>query len=150
MTFSEQIDHDLKEAMKARQADRLAVLRMLKSALKNAAIEKGGVDSVLDDIEATAVIRKQVKQRQDSVEGFDKGGRPELAAKERAEIEVLNAYLPKQLSAEELAGLVKEAVAEAGATSKAQMGAVMKLVTAKAAGRADGRALSQEVQKQLS
>ena len=136
--------------MKARQADRLAVLRMLKSALKNAAIEKGGVDSVLDDIEATAVIRKQVKQRQDSVEGFDKGGRPELAAKERAEIEVLNAYLPKQLSAEELAGLVKEAVAEAGATSKAQMGAVMKLVTAKAAGRADGRALSQEVQKQLS
>jgi len=149
MTFSEQIDHDLKEAMKAKQADRLGVLRMLKSALKNAAIEKGGVDSVLDETEAAAVIRKQVKQRQDSIEGFEKGGRPELAAKEKAEIEFLNAYLPKQLSPEELAGLVREAVTESGATTKAQMGAVMKLATAKAAGRADGRALSQEVQKQL-
>jgi uncharacterized protein YqeY len=150
MTFSEQIDHDLKEAMKAKDAGRLAVLRLLKSALKNAAIEKGGADAVLDDTEAAAVIRKQVKQRQDSVEGFEKGGRPELAAKERTEIEVLNAYLPKQLSTDELAGLVKESVAEAGATSKAQMGAVMKIATAKAAGRADGRALSQEVQKQLT
>jgi len=149
MTFSEQIDHDLKEAMKARQADRLAVLRLLKSALKNTAIEKGSADAVLDDTETAAVIRKQVKQRQDSVEGFEKGGRPELAAKERAEIEVLNAYLPKQLSSEELAALVKESIAEAGATSKAQMGAVMKIATAKATGRADGRALSQEVQKQL-
>jgi len=150
MTFSERIDHDLKEAMKARQADRLAVLRMLKSALKNTAIEKGGADAVLDDAEATAVVRKQVKQRQDSVEGFEKGGRLELAAKEKAEIEVLNAYLPKQLSPEELAGLVKDSIAEAGATSKAQMGAVMKIAATKAAGRADGRALSQEVQKQLS
>ena len=95
------------------------------------------------------MVRKQVKQRQDSVEGFEKGGRPELAAKERAEIEVLNAYLPKQLSPEALEGLVKESIAEAGATSKAQMGAVMKIATAKSAGRADGRALSQEVQKQL-
>ena len=150
MAFFEIIDHDLKEAMKAREADRLAVLRMLKSALKNAAIEKGGATAVLDDNEAAAVVRKQVKQRQDSVEGFEKGGRPELAAKERAEIEVLNAYLPKQLSPEELSGIVKEAIAEAGATSKAQMGAVMKIASAKAAGRADGRSLSQEVQKQLS
>ena len=150
MTFSEQIDHDLKEAMKAKDAGRLAVLRLLKSALKNAAIEKGGTDAVLDDTEAAAVIRKQVKQRQDSVEGFEKGGRPELAAKERAEIEVLNAYLPKQRSSDELAGLVKESIAEAGANSRAQMGAVMKIAAAKAAGRADGRALSQEVQKQLT
>lgn len=149
MKFQEQVDHDLKEAMKARQADKLATLRMLKSALKNAAIEKGGAEAVLDDSEAMAVVRKQVKQRQDSVEGFEKGGRPELAAKEQAEIEVLNAYLPKQLSPEELTALVKEAIAEAGATSKAQMGAVMKIAQAKAAGRADGKALSQEVQKQL-
>jgi hypothetical protein len=78
-----------------------------------------------------------------------KGGRPELAAKEKAEIEVLAAYLPKQLSAEELTALVKEAIAEAGATSKAQMGAVMKVASAKAAGRVDGKALNQEVQKQL-
>ena len=150
MTFQEQIDQDLKEAMKAKQADRLGVLRMLKSALKNAAIEKGGADASLDDSEAAAVVRKQVKQRQDSVESFETGGRPELAAKERTEIEILSGYLPKQLSAEDLAALVKEAIVEAGATSKAQMGAVMKIVTAKAAGRADGRALSQEVQKQLS
>lgn len=149
MKFQEQVDHDLKEAMKARQADKLATLRMPKSALKNAAIEKGGAEAVLDDSEAMAVVRKQVKQRQDSVEGFEKGGRPELAAKEQAEIEVLNAYLPKQLSPEELTALVKEAIAEAGATSKAQMGAVMKIAQAKAAGRADGKALSQEVQKQL-
>lgn len=150
MKFQEQIDHDLKEAMKARQAERLAVLRMLKAALKNAAIEKGGADAVLDDAEALAVVRKQVKQRHDSVEGFEKGGRPELAAKEKAEIEVLGAYLPRQLSAEELTALVKTAIAEAGATSKAQMGAVMKIAQAKAAGRADGKSISQEVQKLLS
>ena len=150
MKFQEQIDHDLKEAMKARQPEKLAVLRMLKAALKNTAIEKGGADAVLDDAEALAVVRKQVKQRQDSVEGFEKGGRPELAATEKAEIEFLNAYLPKQLPPEELTALVKEAIAEAGATSKAQMGAVMKIAQAKAAGRADGKALSQEVQKLLS
>jgi len=150
MNFQEQIDRDLKEAMKARETDRLAVLRMLKAALKNAAIEKGGADAMLDEAEALAVVRKQVKQRQDSVEGFEKGGRPELAAKEAAEIEVLGAYLPKQLSAAEVAALVKEAIAEAGATSKAQMGAVMKIAQAKAAGRADGKTISQEVQKSLS
>ncbi len=136
--------------MKARLADKLAVLRMLKSALKNAAIEKGGAAAVLDDAEAIAVVRKQVKQRQDSVEGFEKGGRPELAAKEKTEIDVLNAYLPQQLSADDLTALVKAAIAESGATSKAQMGAVMKIAQAKAAGRADGRALSQEVQKLLA
>ena|ERR1700677_603746 len=150
MNFQEKIDQDLKEAMKARQAEKLAVLRMLKSALKNAAIEKGGAAGVLDDAEALAVVRKQVKQRQDSVEGFEKGGRPELAASEKAEIEILNAYLPAQLSPADLTTLVQAAIAEAGATSKAQMGAVMKIAQAKAAGRADGKALSQEVQKLLS
>ncbi|MEI6351341.1 MAG: GatB/YqeY domain-containing protein [Verrucomicrobiota bacterium] len=149
MSLQEQIDQDIKEAMKARQAERLGVLRMLKSAVKNVAIEKGGASAVLDDPEVSAVIRKQVKQRMDSIEGFEKGGRPELAAKERAEIEVLSTYLPKALSEEELSALVKEAVAEAGATSKAQMGAVMKIATAKAAGRVDGKSLSQEVQRQL-
>jgi uncharacterized protein YqeY len=149
MTFQERIDNDLREAMKAREAARLGVLRMLKSALKNAAIEKHGVSGQLDDAEALAVLRKQAKQRQDSIEGFEKGNRPELAAKEKEELEILNGYLPKQLGGEEIAKLVADAIAEAGATSKAQMGAVMKLVQAKAAGRADGRALSQEVQRQL-
>ena len=150
MTLSEQVDQDIKEAMKARQADRLGVLRLLKAAIKNAALEKGGQSAVLDDTEATAVIRKQVKQRQDSIEGFEKGGRPELAAKERAEIDVLNTYLPQALSPEELGRLVDEAIAEVGATGKAQMGAVMKALTPKVAGRADGRTLSQEVQRRLA
>ena len=147
MTLPEQIDVDLKDAMRAKDAEKLAVLRGLKSALKYAAIEKS--DAALDDAAAVQVIRKQVKQRQDSIESFEKGGRPELAAKEKAELEILNAYLPKGLSAEELSALVRETIAEVGATSKAQMGAVMKALQAKAAGRADGRALSAEVQKQL-
>ena len=149
MSISDQIDHDLKEAMKARAADKLSVLRLLKSAVKNAAIEKGGQAGVLDDAEATAVIRKQVKQRQDSVESFEKGGRPDLAAKERTEIDLLNTYLPQALSADELSRLIDEAVAETAATGKAQMGAVMKALQPKVAGRADGRTLSQEVQKRL-
>src|SRR5271156_4608958 len=102
MTFQERIDSDLKEAMKAREATRLNVIRMLKSALKNAAIEKYGVTGQLDDTEAAAVLRKQAKQRQDSIEGFEKGNRPELAAREKEELEILNGYLPKQLGGEEI------------------------------------------------
>jgi uncharacterized protein YqeY len=147
MTLQERIDSDLKDAMRAKEAGKLSVLRGLKSAMKYAAIEKA--DAGLDDAAATQVIRKQVKQRQDSIESFEKGGRPELAAKEKEELEILNAYLPKGLSAEELSALVRETIAEVGATSKAQMGAVMKALQAKAAGRADGKALSAEVQKQL-
>jgi uncharacterized protein YqeY len=150
MSIPEQIDSDLKDAMRAKQADKLSVLRMLKAAIKNAAIEKGGMSAQLDDTEATSVIRKQVKQRQDAVESFEKGGRAELADKERAEIEMLQAYLPKALSAEELAALVDEAIREVGATGKAQMGAVMKALQPKVAGRADGKTLSQEVQKRLA
>lgn len=149
MSLQDQINGDLKEAMRARDAVRLNTLRMLKSALMNAAIEKSGVDAVLDDTEAATVIRKQIKQRQDSVDGFLKGGRTELAENEKAEIAVLSVYLPKGLSTEELEVLVREAIAEVGATSKKEMGAVMKVATAKAAGRADGRALSEEVRKQL-
>lgn len=149
MTLQAQVDNDIKDAMRAKDALKLGALRMLKSALKNAAIEKGGAEAVLDDAEAAAIIRKQIKQRQDSIEGFEKGGRPELAANEKAEIAVLSAYLPQSLSAEEISALVQAAIAEAGAASRQQMGAVMKIVTAKAAGRADGRALSAEVQKQL-
>ncbi len=157
MTLSEQIDHDLKVAMKARDAARLGTLRMVKSAFKYAAIEKGGADAVVDDETAMSVLRKQIKQREDAAEGFEKGGRPESAEKERAEIIVLSAYLPAALSAEELSTLIKEAIAEVGASlgasavvGKAQMGAVMKAAQAKASGRADGKSLSAEVQKLLS
>lgn len=157
MTLSERIDHDLKEAMKARDAAKLGTLRMVKSALKYAAIEKSGADAVVDDETAASVLRKQIKQREDAAAGFEQGGRPEMAEKEKAEIAVLSVYLPAALSADELSVLVKEAIAEVGATlgtpgsvGKAQMGAVMKAAQAKAAGRADGKSLSAEVQKQLS
>ena len=136
--------------MRAKDAVRLSVLRMLKSALKYSAIEKAGADGKLDDAEATQVIRKQVKQRQDSIESFEKGGRAELAEKEKGELAILGAYLPQAMSAEELTTIVRETIAEVGATSKAQMGAVMKALQAKVAGRADGKSLSQEVQRQLS
>ncbi|MEY2481112.1 MAG: uncharacterized protein QOI04_2039 [Verrucomicrobiota bacterium] len=149
MKIQERIDSDLKDAMRAKDAAKLGVLRMLKSALKYAAIEKPGTEGEIDDAAVTQVIRKQVKQRQDSIESFEKGGRPELVAKEKAELEILNAYLPQSLGAEELAKLVRDAITEVGATSKAQMGAVMKAAQAKAAGRADGKTLSAEVQKQL-
>jgi uncharacterized protein YqeY len=149
MTTQERIDADLKAAMRSRDADRLSVLRLVKSALTNAAIEKHGSAGGLSDADAAAVIRKQVKQRQDSIESFEKGGRPELAAKERKEIEYLLEYLPKPLSDDEVLSLVKEAIAEAGATSKAQMGAVMRIATERAAGRVDGKTLSQVVQKVL-
>jgi len=150
MSFQARIDHDIKEAMKARQADRLGVLRMLKTALKNTSIEKGGVNFELSDADALAVVRKELKKRQDSIESFTKGGRPELAARETEEAAVLTAYLPQTLSADELQQLVAACIAEAGATSKAQMGAVMKLAVEKAAGRADGKALSAAVAAALN
>ena len=150
MGLTSKIDADIKDAMKAKDAGRLSALRMLKSSLKYAAIEKGaGGEGDLADAEVLAVVRKRIKQCQDAVEGFVKGGRPEQADKESAEIALLESYLPAGLSADELAALVRDAIAETGASGKAQMGAVMKAVMAKAAGRADGKAVSAEVQKQL-
>jgi len=149
VTLQERLDSDLKEAMRAKDATTLGVLRMLKSALKYAAIEKSGAEAELSDAEAAQVIRKQAKQRQDSIESFEKGGRAELAAKEKKELSILNAYLPQAMSAEELSKVVGETIAQIHATSKAQMGAVMKALQAKVGGRADGKMLSQEVTRQL-
>jgi uncharacterized protein YqeY len=150
MTLQERVDSDLKEAMRAKDTSKLGVLRMLKSALKYAAIAKSGAEAELSDAEAVQVVRKQVKQRQDSIESFEKGGRAELAAKEKNELSILNAYLPQAMSSDELAKVVRETIAETGATAKAQMGGVMKALQAKVAGRADGKTLSQEVSRQLS
>jgi len=150
MKIQERIDSDLKESMRAKNASKVGVLRMLKSALKYAAIAKSGSDAELSDAEAAQVIRKQAKQRQDSIESFEKGGRAELAAKEKEELSILNAYLPKAMSTDELGALVRQTIAEVGATSKAQMGAVMKALQGRVAGRADGKTLSQEVQRQLN
>src|SRR6201982_2360867 len=149
MTLSQRIDSDLKEAMRAKDATRLSVLRMLKSALKYGAIAKSSAEAELTDAEAAQVIRKQVKQRQDSIESFEKGGRAELAAKEKEELSILQSYLPQAMSADEVSQVVHETIAEVGASSKAQMGVVMKALQVKVAGRADGKTLSTEVQKQL-
>jgi uncharacterized protein YqeY len=116
----------------------------------NAAIEKSGAQAQLSDADATQVIRKQLKQRQDSIESFEKGGRAELVAKEKEELSILQSYLPQAMSADDVSKVVRETISEVGATSKAQMGAVMKALQAKVAGRADGKTLSAEVQKQLS
>ena len=150
MKLQERIDSDFKEAMRARDTTKLGILRMLKSALKYAAIAKSGAEAELSDAEAAQVIRKQARQRQDSIESFEKGGRAELANKEKEELSILNAYLPQVMSGDALTKVVRETIAEVGATSKAQMGAVMKALQAKVAGRADGKILSQEVLKQLS
>jgi uncharacterized protein YqeY len=149
MDFQSRIDQDIKEAMKAREPERLSVLRMLKSALMNTAIEKGGAGTTLDDAAAIAVVRRELKKRQDAVEGFEKGNRPELAAKEKVEAEMLSTYLPKALSETEVSALVNECIAAAGATSRAQMGAVMQLANERAAGRIDGKVLSAAVSSQL-
>src|SRR6266513_1974008 len=150
MKIQERIDSDLKESMRAKNASKVGVLRMLKSALKYAAIAKSGAEAELSGAEAAQVVRKQVKQRQDSIESFEKGGRAELAAKEKEELLILDAYLPQAMSSDELAKVVRETIAETGATSKAQMGGVMKALQVKVAGRADGKTLSQEMQKQLN
>jgi uncharacterized protein len=150
MTMIERVDSDLKEAMRAKDATKLGVLRMLKSALKYAAIAKSGAEAELNDTEAAQVIRKQARQRQDSIESFEKAGRAELVEKEKQELSILNGYLPQPMSADEISKAVRETIAEAGATSRAQMGAVMKALQAKVAGRVDGKALSAEVSRQLS
>jgi uncharacterized protein YqeY len=149
MSFQSIIDQDIKAAMLARESARLGVLRMLKTALMNAAIENHGAGGVLDDADAMAIVRKEVKKRQDSIEAFEKGGRPEMAAAEKSELEVLQDYLPQALSPDEVAAMVQAAIAEAGATNRKQMGAVMKILSEKSAGRVDGRTLSAEVQKHL-
>lgn len=150
MNIVTQIDEDIKAAMRAKDTARLGVLRMLKSSLKYAAIEHGGASVVLDDVDAVTVIRKQIKQRQDSIASYEKAERKDLADTEKTELAVLESYLPQGLSAEEISALVQDCIQEAGANTRAQMGAVMKLVTPRAAGRADGRSLSAEVQKQLA
>jgi uncharacterized protein YqeY len=148
--LASRIPEDLKAAMKAKDTVALAVIRALKTAMTNASIEKAGLGTPLDDAEVTALIRKQIKQRQDSITQFTAAGRMELAAVEEAEVAILEKYLPANLTVEEIAAIVDAAVAETGASSKADMGKVMKLAQERAAGRADGKTLSQEVAKRLS
>ena len=146
--LTDQIAADLKQSMLAKDVVRTSTLRMLKSAVEYFKIEKK--QESLTDADVTAVIKKQIKQRQDSIEGFEKGGRTDLADKEKAELAILKAYLPEELSQAQLEEIVKATIAELGATTKTDMGKVMKAVQAKAAGRADNRLVSQLVSAQLA
>ncbi|MBC8125649.1 MAG: GatB/YqeY domain-containing protein [Gloeobacteraceae cyanobacterium ES-bin-144] len=144
------IQEDIKTAMRAKDTVALNALRALKSALMNAAIEKGNLSIMLEESEVLAVVRKQIKQRLDSCEQFEKAGRAELATTEKAEIEILTHYLPAALGEEELAAIIEQAVADTGASGKADMGKVMKRAQELAEGRADGKLLSAAVMMRLA
>jgi hypothetical protein len=147
MGLKERITSDMTAAMKAREAGRLSTLRMVKAAVQNREIEKGGE---LSEEELTKALQSLVKQRRDSVEQYEKAGREELAAKERAEIAVIEEYLPRAASREEIERAVDEAVAETGASSLKEMGALMKAALARLAGRnADGKVVSEVVKSRL-
>lgn len=147
MTLQERLGQDIKAAMLAKDADRLNALRMLKSAIGYLLIEKK--TETISDPDLISVVQKEIKKRRDSIEQFEKGGRAELAAKEKQEITVLETFLPQPLSPDELENLVRDTITETGASSKKDMGAVIKAVQAKAAGRADGKSISQLVGKLL-
>jgi len=143
----ERIEGELKDAARARDKHRLGTLRMLKSALKYREIETG---KELSDAEVIQVAQTLIKQRRDSAGQFRSGGRPELAQNEEAEIVILESFLPRQLSDDELAQLASEAVTETGATDPKGMGAVMKALMPKIAGRAEGKRVSDAVKAALA
>ncbi len=147
MTLREQIISDMTASMKAQDAPRTSTLRMVKAAMMNRQIEKGGE---LDDEEMTKLLNSLVKQRRDSVEQYEKGGRQDLAEKEKAEIQVIEAYLPQAASPEEIAAAIASVINESGASSIKDMGKVMKAVQAALAGKnADGRVVSEMVKSKL-
>ncbi|HEU0252245.1 MAG TPA: GatB/YqeY domain-containing protein [Pyrinomonadaceae bacterium] len=148
MSLSKQIVTDLTTAMKAQDANRTSTLRMVKAAMMNRQIEKG---SELDDEDMQKLLRSLVKQRRDSIEQYEKGGRQDLVDKEKAEIEVIETYLPQAASQEVIEQAVIAAIAETGASSMKDMGKVMKAVQAALAGKnADGRLVSETVKAKLS
>jgi uncharacterized protein YqeY len=147
MSLSKQIVSDLTAAMKSQDASRTSTLRMVKAAMMNRQIEKG---SELDDDDMQKLLRSLVKQRRDSIELYDKGRRPELVAKEQAEIDVIESYLPQAASKEEIEQAVTAAIAETGASSMKDMGKVMKAAQAALAGKnADGKLVSEVVKAKL-
>lgn len=146
MSLTKQLDQDMKLALKSKDKNRLSTIRMLKSAIKKEEINK---KQSLNDDEVIAVIMREVKQRKDSIAQYEQAGRGDLADKEKAEIEVLAAYLPEPLSDEELKDLVKQVIQEVGATSKADIGKVMGAIIPKVKGRADGRQVNRIVQEML-
>lgn len=146
MTLKTKIDNDLNGALKAKNALKVSTLRLVKSAIKNKEIDARGE---LKEDQLLQILSTMIKQRKESIEQFEKGGRNDLAAKEKEEIAFIEAYLPKQLSEAELAGLVQEAIAAVGAKGPQDMGKVMKALMPRVAGKADGKLLSELVRKKL-
>lgn len=147
MNLNERIAVEMKEAMKAQNVDLLATLRMLKSAILNQQIALG---HELSDTEIIATLEKQAKQRRDSIEQYKAGKREDLAAKEAAELSIIETYLPQKLETAALTALIDEVIAETGAATLADMGKVIKAVMGKAAGAADGKEVSLLVKEKLS
>jgi hypothetical protein len=151
MNLKQKIVNDLTAAMKAKDVVKTSVLRMVKSAITNKEIEKGSKDTALTDDELMKLLQTLLKQRRDSIEQFERGGRTELAEKEKAEVVVIEGYLPQAASREEIEAAVAKAITETGASSMKEMGAVMKAAQAKLAGKnADGKTVSEIVKAKLS
>jgi uncharacterized protein YqeY len=148
--LKDQIQNDMKDAMIAKDAETLSVIRMLKSAIQYFEIQKGGANYEATDEDVIEVIGKEVKKRRESVALYIQGGRPELADKEKKEIEILQKYLPEQLTEEVLQTLVDEAVTQSGAASMQDMGKVMGILMPKVKGKADSSLVSQLVRNKLS
>ncbi|MDT8419193.1 MAG: GatB/YqeY domain-containing protein [Desulfuromonadales bacterium] len=147
MSLQEQLTADMKEAMKARQVERLGTIRQLRSAIKNKEIELG---QQLDDAAVISVISTQVKQRREAAQMYRENQRPELADKEEAELAVLQGYLPAQLDEEELKRIIAAVIAEVGAASLKEIGKVMPVVMARTKGAADGKLVNQLVRDLLA
>ncbi len=147
MSLKERIDADYKEAMKARDELRVSVLRLLRSALHNAEIDK---QRPLTEDEILGVIQSEARKRRESIEAFQQGGRQDLVAREQAELAILESYLPKPLTREELVELVQATIREVGALSLRDMGKVMAALMPKVRGRADGREVNELVRQLLS
>ena len=148
MTLEEKIDADMKEAMRSKAEVKLSTIRMLRAAMKNLAIEKKA--EKLEDKDVMGIISKHIKQHKDSIDGFTKGNRQDLVDKEKAELVILEAYMPKMMSADELKAIVKSSIAAVGAKGRADMGKVMKAAMEEAKGAADGKMLSQIVSEELA
>ncbi len=148
MLLEETINKDYIQAMKDKIPERSGALSYLRAMIKQVKVDKR-LEQVSDD-EVIAVIKKQIKQRQDSIEQFEKGGRPELAAKERAEIDIMKVYLPTEMAADEIKVVIDQVVKETGAASMKDMGNVMKVVREKVGARADGKLVSELVKEKLA
>jgi uncharacterized protein len=147
VSLLERLNSDIKQAMKNKEKDKLSVIRMIKASIQNEALKTG---NEISEEEELTVLSREVKQRKDSLHEFDKAGREDLVEKIRTELQYVELYMPKQLSEEEVSEIVKQAISETGASSKAEMGKVMAVIMPKVKGKADGSLVNKLVQQHLS